>query len=445
MIRPPSSRAPLRPPDSSLVRFFPTAAERTRQAAIARSQGDIEGEIAGLVSAGFLEEEARDLVKQKYERAARGGTATPFQSVAGQMPDGTPAFGVFDRAGGVYRDSAGELLVGFQPRTTTGSTSMGAEREAIARAEYGKPFAQLSQEEQQAVLAQETARAGERAATTTAGRMGAASAGPLSSAQRAQETRQLVQEWDDTIEPIREMTRQHALMKVGLERYPADPIGGSQAVLVTFQKILDPDSVVRESEYARSPSGLPIFSRLQGMYDRYIGQWDPDQQKWVGGGAGVPQAELAEMVKTAESFLAAMEGHNDQKARQIAQRAELAQIDPAMILGDAYSPAPTPPGPDPTPANQRQVVPPTETPGSGSQMPGTGQAPGIPDTVPAGAPQVGQFVGNPLTPGENGQFRDVEGNPVTLLRSPSTGGIYARKADGSTVPVIERDGQYYEQ
>jgi hypothetical protein len=42
----------------------------------------------------------------------------------------------------------------------------------------------------------------------------------------------------------------------------------SQAILVTFQKILDPLSVVRESEYARSPEGMGLKHRIEGYFDR---------------------------------------------------------------------------------------------------------------------------------------------------------------------------------
>ena len=57
------------------------------------------------------------------------------------------------------------------------------------------------------------------------------------------------------------------------------------------KKILDELSVVRESEYARSPSGLSLFSKLQGTYD-----------KIVTGGAGVPVADLEQFVELARQF-----------------------------------------------------------------------------------------------------------------------------------------------
>lgn len=66
----------------------------------------------------------------------------------------------------------------------------------------------------------------------------------------------------------------------------------SQGVLVSFQKLLDPTSVVRESEYARSPEGLSYIARLEGAATR-IRQ----------GGAGLTASDLKEFKDTAEEFL----------------------------------------------------------------------------------------------------------------------------------------------
>jgi len=67
---------------------------------------------------------------------------------------------------------------------------------------------------------------------------------------------------------------------------------GSQAVLITFQKMLDEDSVVREAEYARSGEGLALRKRLEGMVEKY-----------TKGGAGVPLDELENFVKLSNQFL----------------------------------------------------------------------------------------------------------------------------------------------
>jgi len=93
------------------------------------------------------------------------------QSIAGEVVDpktgkATSAFGVFDRATGKYLNAeTGEPMQNFRPRTTTGSTSMGTDREALARSMFGTRFVDLDQAQQQQVMAQEQMRAGQMAET----------------------------------------------------------------------------------------------------------------------------------------------------------------------------------------------------------------------------------------------------------------------------------------
>ena len=65
---------------------------------------------------------------------------------------------------------------------------------------------------------------------------------------------------------------------------------------MTFQKILDPDSVVRESEYARSAEGQSLRHQIAGKYEQLIQ-----------GGAGVPIDELEGFVDLAQQWMAAEE------------------------------------------------------------------------------------------------------------------------------------------
>jgi hypothetical protein len=74
-------------------------------------------------------------------------------------------------------------------------------------------------------------------------------------------------------------------------------------VLVTFQKLLDPTSVVRESEYARSGDGQSIKQRMQGTYE-----------KLLRGGAGVTQAELKSFYDLSTQLL---EGYNDEQVNTL--------------------------------------------------------------------------------------------------------------------------------
>jgi hypothetical protein len=66
----------------------------------------------------------------------------------------------------------------------------------------------------------------------------------------------------------------------------------SQAMLVTFQKLLDPTSVVRESEYARSGEGSSLRNRIEGAYD-----------KLNRGGAGVTVEDLYQFYTLSQDLL----------------------------------------------------------------------------------------------------------------------------------------------
>ena len=72
--------------------------------------------------------------------------------------------------------------------------------------------------------------------------------------------------------------------KAGLDDNSLNP--ASKAMVTYFNKLLDPTSVVRESEYARVGEGQSLWNRISGTYD-----------KIVQGGAGISQKELAEFSK----------------------------------------------------------------------------------------------------------------------------------------------------
>jgi hypothetical protein len=134
----------------------------------------------------------------------------------------------------------------------------------------------------------------------------------------------LAKTWQDTTKAQREMNRQFSLMNTGLKRFrEGDKNGGSQGVLVTFQKILDPSSVVRESEYARSAAGISALGRIEGYMERLRA-----------GGAGVPDGELSAMVETAKQFLDDMKGFNNGQRKRIEAQAKKYSIDPALIFDD---------------------------------------------------------------------------------------------------------------
>jgi hypothetical protein len=106
-------------------------------------------------------------------------------------------------------------------------------------------------------------------------------------------------QWGKASKDVQELYRANTIMSAGMDAArKGDLNAGSQAVLITFQKFLDPQSVVRESEYSRSAEGLSMANRIRG----YVGRLQE-------GGAGLPLAEL-------ETFAALAKNINDRLANE---------------------------------------------------------------------------------------------------------------------------------
>lgn len=134
----------------------------------------------------------------------------------------------------------------------------------------------------------------------------------------------LTTQWTTAVKPTRELERQAMLMEAGLKASErGDKAAGAQAVLVTFQKILDPTSVVRESEYARSSAGLALLDRIQGSYERL-----------VSGGAGVPTAELQKFAQLARDFVRGSLGDLAAIKERIGKTADHFQIPRTLVFED---------------------------------------------------------------------------------------------------------------
>lgn len=154
----------------------------------------------------------------------------------------------------------------------------------------------------------------------------------LSPTAEANLTTKLAGDWQKVSAPAREMDRQFNLMQTGLQRFrEGDKNGGAQAVLVTFQKILDPTSVVRESEYARSAEGVSLLQRMQGY-----------AEKLKSGGAGVPEAALQEMVKTAAAFTANSRNSAEGQRKRLGAFADKYGVPHELVFDDGGGPSAAP-------------------------------------------------------------------------------------------------------
>jgi len=90
--------------------------------------------------------------------------------------------------------------------------------------------------------------------------------------------------------PTVEAQTQRAV-KALAEQGKGSNVAVDQSIITIFNKMLDPASVVRESEYARTPQDLSVLSRIKG-------KWDKIQK----GGAGLDATERAALQRMVDNF-----------------------------------------------------------------------------------------------------------------------------------------------
>lgn len=131
--------------------------------------------------------------------------------------------------------------------------------------------------------------------------------------QKFQATQAIAKDTQARTENAREMARQAELIKNSYNNIlkGGDRSLNTQAIITSFNKILDPSSVVRESEYDRTAQGQSLINQLQGKYDNI-----------VSGGAGVTEATLKEANDIAQRYL---EGAKSSILKQNERAAQMAQ------------------------------------------------------------------------------------------------------------------------
>ena len=79
------------------------------------------------------------------------------------------------------------------------------------------------------------------------------------------------------------------ILKNSVGKTGRNNVATDQALITMYNKMTDPNSVVRESEYARTPQNLPLFHRIEGM-----------MQKVSQGGAGLTDDDRKAIVQGAK-------------------------------------------------------------------------------------------------------------------------------------------------
>jgi len=156
---------------------------------------------------------------------------------------------------------------------------------------------------------------------------------PISPTAEAQIINRLTTQWDRVATPVRELDRQVGIMDAGLNAARrGDVNAGSQAVIMTFNKILDSLSVVREAEFLRTAAGQSMVNRIKGAIE-----------KLSVGGAGVPLPELEKFADLAREMAAEQKKFLPAMQNRIGLTADRYGVPRELIFEAAPTPGVSPP------------------------------------------------------------------------------------------------------
>lgn len=152
--------------------------------------------------------------------------------------------------------------------------------------------------------------------------------------QKFTATQSIAKDTQARTEQAREMARQATLIKNSYQNIVngGDRSLNTQAIITSFNKILDPTSVVRESEYDRTAAGQSLLNRLQGKYDNI-----------VTGGAGVTLSTLAEAQKIAEEYLKGAQNSIVQQNQRAQDMATAFGLNPDFVTTGGFEQTTTQP------------------------------------------------------------------------------------------------------
>jgi len=95
-----------------------------------------------------------------------------------------------------------------------------------------------------------------------------------------------------------------------------------QALITMYNKLTDPQSVVRESEYARTPENLPFYNRFFGAFN-----------KLEKGGAGMTDDDRKALVWGAKLIANERGQIFNERSQYYGNLAQKANIDPELVIG----------------------------------------------------------------------------------------------------------------
>ena len=151
--------------------------------------------------------------------------------------------------------------------------------------------------------------------------------------QKFTATQSVAKDTQSRTQNAREMQRQAELINSSYQNIidGGDRSLNTQAIVTSFNKILDPTSVVRESEFDRTAAGQSLISQLQGKVDNI-----------TKGGAGVTIETLKSAADIANKYLEGARKSIDDQNRRAKDMADSFGLNPDFVTTN-YNEGNTPP------------------------------------------------------------------------------------------------------
>lgn len=376
--------------------FYPTGAQIKGQQVAEEIEGTVRGYTSMFTGMGQTPEEAHANAVDLYQRThVRASGANNYQALKGETlgPDGkwTPAYGIKSPTGQVEEvlpdGSRRPFPGGFRPTGPANLMNFGAARNA-AMAQLGVSPADMRSDPAKAaeVNALASQLAEDQAYGTTAARNDANAVRGLNTGEQVSTELKMSDDWNQISKKVQDQNSAYAQMQVAYTaaRSGGNLKAGAEAMTVLFQKILDPGSVVRETEARRPVEFAGLSGRIEGAWANL---------KY--GGAPITLDDLTKYVALANEMTRAAALGLEDRRLQLAQTATDRGLDPNHVVppralmpplfdptGGTTTPPPTPPpAAAAPPKGEMSQAPPPFTFGA----PGT-VTPPVAAAAPAAAP-----------------------------------------------------------
>lgn len=131
-----------------------------------------------------------------------------------------------------------------------------------------------------------------------------------------------LKEVQDYVKVYTEVNAMDSLMESAKRGDMQSSLALDQGLITMYNKLTDPNSVVRESEYERTPQNLSFFNRLTGKI-----------QKLKEGGAGLTMADREELVRGAKIIANARGNTYSERRKEYELLANKLGADPSTVIG----------------------------------------------------------------------------------------------------------------